>query len=83
MKRTAGFICLVALMSLGAACGADSNANNNNTGPRNGVIETNANVQNLNANNAPSNTGVLTNDNGNKNTSGIREINGNRNHNRP
>jgi hypothetical protein len=46
------------------------------------VVETNANVpRNLNANSAPSNVGVLTNDNGNKNTDGVRSMNGNANHN--
>ena len=81
MIRTAGFLCLVALISLGAACASDSTANNNNSGARNGVVETNANVQKLNANNAPSNTGVVTNNNGNKNTAGVRPINGNGNKN--
>jgi hypothetical protein len=42
------------------------------------VVQTDANAnQKLNANTAPSNVGVLTNDNGNKNTAGISTINAN------
>jgi len=46
----------------------------------------NANIpKNMNANSAPSNVGVLTNDNGNKNTDGVKTMNdnakGNMNHN--
>lgn len=74
MKRTLGFLCLLAIASFSGACATDKTANDN-TGPRNGVVETNANVQNLNANTAPSNTGVVTNNNGNKNTAGVRPIN--------
>jgi len=79
MKRTVGFLCLLLLVSLGA-CSSEKTANDN-TGPRNGVVETNANVQKLNANTAPSNVGVVTNNNGNKNTAGVRPINGNANKN--
>lgn len=80
MRRTLSLIFLLAAASLGAACGGgDSNATNGNA-TRNGVVETNANVPaNLNANSAPSNVGVLTNDNGNKNTDGVRSINDNKN----
>lgn len=82
MRRKLGLLCLLAAASWGAACGGgDSNTNNGNA-TRNGVVETNANVpKNLNANTAPSNVGVLTNDNGNKNTDGVRPINENGNRN--
>jgi hypothetical protein len=75
MKLTLGFLGLLAISGLGAGCGADNSANDNLT-PRKSVVETNVN-QNLNANNAPSNVGVLTNDNGNKNTAGISTMNAN------
>lgn len=78
MTRTLGSLCLVALLGLGA-CSAEKTANDN-VAPKNGVVETNANInQNMNANTAPSNVGVVTNDNGNKNTDGIRSINENAN----
>lgn len=88
MRRTLSLLSLLAVASWGAACGGgDSNATNananngNGNATRNGVVETNANVpKNLNANSAPSNVGVLTNDNGNKNTDGVRPINDNGNH---
>ena len=81
MRRTLTLICLLGVAAWGAACGGgDSNQNSNANATRNGVVDTNANVpKNLNANNAPSNVGVLTNDNGNKNTDGVRPINGNAN----
>jgi len=88
MRRTLSLLSLLAVASWGAACGGgDSNATNSNANngngnaTRNGVVETNANVpKNMNANSAPSNVGVLTNDNGNKNTDGVRPINDNANH---
>jgi hypothetical protein len=64
MKRTLGLIFLVALLGLAGACST--------------AVETNAN-RNLNANNAPANVGVVTNNNGNKNTAGVNTINGNSN----
>jgi hypothetical protein len=82
MKRTLGFALFLVIVSLAGACSADKTANDNSN-QRNGVVETNANVKNLNANNVPANVGVLTNDNGNKNTAGVRSINGNGNRNRP
>jgi hypothetical protein len=83
MKRTLGFIFLLAMVvSLSGACTSDKKANDNSA-QRNGAVETNANVQKLNANNAPANVGVVTNNNGNKNTAGVRPINGNANRNRP
>jgi hypothetical protein len=75
---------LLAVAVWGAACGggdANTNAGNGNA-TRNGVVETNANIpKNMNANSAPSNVGVLTNDNGNKNTDGVTSMNHNANHN--
>ena len=67
MKRILGLLCLLAFLGLVGACSS-------------GVVQTNANT-NLNANTAPSNVGVVTNDNGNKNTAGLRPINGNANSN--
>ena len=68
----------LALVFVGAAaltgCGTTDNANNtsnaNNSNAaspqRQGVVETNANIpENANSRNVPSNTGVVTNDNGN------------------
>ena len=80
MKRTLGFLVLLVIAGLGGACASEKTANDNSA-PKTGVVETNANVQNLNANTAPSNTGVVTNNNGNKNTAGVRPINGNGNNN--
>jgi hypothetical protein len=79
MRRTLGFLYLLAIVSLSGACTTEKTANDN-TAPKNGVVETNANVnQNMNANTAPSNVGVVTNNNGNKNTAGVRAINANEN----
>jgi hypothetical protein len=79
---------LLAVATWGAACGGgDTNTNaGNSNATRNGVVDTNANIpKNMNANSAPSNVGVLTNDNGNKNTDGVKSMNdnanGNKNHN--
>jgi hypothetical protein len=81
MKRIVGFLCLLAIVSLSGACTTEKSANDN-TAPKNGVVETNANLnQNTNANTVPSNMGVVTNNNGNKNTAGVRTINGNSNSN--
>jgi hypothetical protein len=78
MKRNLAFLCFLAIGSLGVACSTESA--NDNTAPKNGVVQTNANLnQNMNANTAPSNVGVVTNDNGNKNTAGVRTINANAN----
>ena len=79
MKRTLGFLSLLVMVGLAGACASETA--NNNGAQRNGVVETNANVQNLNANTAPPNTGVVTNNNGNKNTAGVRPINCNANNN--
>jgi hypothetical protein len=75
-----------------AGCGetadntSGANANNSNAAgnpPREGVVETNANIPaNSNSKTVSSNTAVLTNDNGNANTSGVRSTNSNANDNR-
>lgn len=67
--------------------GTDTNTNNANANagnpPRQGVVETNANIApDTNSSNVSTNTAVVTNNNGNKNTAGIKSINGNRNSNR-
>ena len=80
MKRTPGFLFFMLIVILSGACSTEKTANDN-SGPRTGAVETNANVKNLNANNAPPDVGVVTNNNGNKNTAGVRPINGNANNN--
>jgi len=70
-----------------AGCGSTDNTNqaNSNAGnpPRQGVVETNANVPaNTNSSTVSSNTAVVTNNNGNKNTAGVKPINENANTNR-
>ena len=79
MRRASALLLALALAGLSAACGGD-NATNNSGGAsnatRNGVIETNANVPpNMNNKTAPSNTGVLQNNNGNQNTAGVSTTN--------
>lgn len=76
MKRNLAFLFVLALVGVTGACATTTNDNGAN---RNGVVETNANVGNLNANNAPPNTGVVVNNNGNQNTSGVRPVNANAN----
>ena len=76
MKRNLAFLFVLALAGLTGACAHTANDNGAN---RNGVVETNANVGNLNANNAPKDTGVVVNNNGNQNTSGVRPVNANAN----
>lgn len=83
MRRTLTLLCLLAVATWSAACGSDANTNaTNSNATRNGVVDTNANIpKNMNASTAPSNVGVLTNDNGNKNTDGVSTMNDNMNHN--
>jgi hypothetical protein len=77
------FVVAAALTGCATADNANhtTNANNSNAAAspqREGVVETNANIpQNANSKTVPSNTGVLTNDNGNANTAGVRDINSN------
>src|SRR5215208_1538574 len=83
MRRILTLVCLLGVATWSAACGGgDANTNANANATRNGVVDTNANIpKNMNANSAPSNVGVLTNDNGNKNTDGVSTINNNGNRN--
>ncbi|MDX6614365.1 MAG: hypothetical protein QOD75_3551 [Blastocatellia bacterium] len=62
-----------------AAVNANAAANNNvGNPPRDGVIDTNANIpQNANSRNVSSNTAVVTNNNGNANTAGVKTVNQN------
>jgi hypothetical protein len=67
----------LALAGLSAACGGDTASNSGGgNATRNGVVETNANVPpNMNNKTAPSNVGVLQNNNGNQNTAGVSTTN--------
>lgn len=76
MKRNLALLFVLALVGVTGACTSTTNDSGAN---RNGVVETNANVGNLNANNAPPNTGVVVNNNGNQNTSGVKPVNANAN----
>lgn len=77
MKRNLAFLFVLALVGVTGAC-TQQTANDNGAN-RNGVVETNANIGNLNANNAPANVGVVQNNNGNQSTSGVRPVNANAN----
>ena len=70
MNRILVMVFVLATVGMVGACSSN-----------NAPVQTNANTQNLNANTAPSNTGVVTNNNGNENTSGVRPINDNGNSN--
>lgn len=84
MRRTLALaLVLGGAVSL-AGCSTTDNTNQANTNagnpPRQGVVETNANVPaNTNSNTVSSNTAVVTNNNGNKNTAGVKSINQNGN----
>lgn len=76
------FVMAAALTGCATADNANNRSNTNNTNAvpaqREGVVETNANIPaNANSRNVPSNTGVVTNDNGNQNTAGVKSINSN------
>lgn len=89
MRRTQA---LALVFMVGAAltgCSTTDNANKTNANAnapaaqREGIVETNANIpQNANSRNVPSNTAVVTNDNGNANTAGVRSTNSNANSNK-
>jgi hypothetical protein len=84
MRRTLATLCLLAVAGVWAGCGAD-NANTGNAGngnaTRNGVVETNANIRpNASGNTVPSNTAVVTNNNGNENTAGVKTTNSSNTH---
>ncbi len=88
MQRTLALVLVLTVGGLLAGCSTtetNSNTANSNAGnpPRQGAVDTNANIPaNTNSNNVSSNTAVVTNNNGNKNTSGVAPINGNANDNR-
>jgi hypothetical protein len=80
MRRNHALALVFVVAAALTGCATTDNANNSNAASpqREGVVETNANIpENANSRNVPSNTGVVTNDNGNANTSGIRPINSN------
>lgn len=86
MRRNQALALVLVVAAAFTGCATADNANhttNVNNGnaaspQREGVVETNANIpQNANSKTVPSNTGVLTNDNGNANTAGVRPINSN------
>ena len=83
MRRTLALPVLLLAASFLAGCdGADQTNGNtaSNNATRNGVVETNANMNpRTNANSVPSNTAVVTGNNGNANTAGVSSINGNGN----
>ncbi len=78
MRRTLAVLCLSAA-ALATGCGGADNTNaGNGNATRNGIIETNSNMNpRTNGNSVPSNTAVVTNDNGNDNTAGIKGTNTN------
>lgn len=89
MRRNLALAIVLAVAAALTGCAttdnANSRANTNNTNnpgnpPREGLVETNANIPaNTNSRTVSSNTGVVTNDNGNANTDGIKSVNHNAN----
>jgi hypothetical protein len=79
MRRTLALPVALVVASFLAGCGGDDHANTNNSNAtRNGAVQTNANISpTANANNVPSNTAVVTNNNGNANTAGVNTLNTN------
>jgi len=88
MRRNQALALVFVVAAALTGCSTTDNANhttNSNSAAspaaspqRDGVVETNANIpQNANSKTVPSNTGVVTNDNGNANTAGVRPINSN------
>jgi hypothetical protein len=89
MRRNHALALVFVVAAALTGCSTADNTNNSNANSssaatpaaspqRQGVIETNANIpQNANSKTVPSNTGVVTNDNGNANTAGVRPINSN------
>jgi len=78
MRRTLALLSLLALASFGAGCSSDNANSGSNNATRNGVVETNANMSpRTNGNSVPSNTAVVTNNNGNDNTAGVKTTNSN------
>jgi len=82
MRRILAVLCLSAVAGLGAGCSStdNSNAGGSNNATRNGIVESNSNMSpRTNGNSVPSNTAVVTNDNGNDNTAGVKSTNNNAN----
>ena len=81
MRRTLALSVVLVVASFLAGCGGADNANTgSNNATRNGVVDTNANMNpRTNANSVPSNTAVVTGNNGNANTAGVSSTNGNGN----
>ena len=81
MRRTLALSVVLVVASFLAGCGGADNANSgSNNATRNGVVDTNANMNpRTNANSVPSNTAVVTGNNGNANTPGVSSLNGNHN----
>jgi len=81
MRRTLALSVVLVVASFLAGCGGADNANSgSNNATRNGVVDTNANMNpRTNANSVPSNTAVVTGNNGNANTAGVSSLNGNHN----
>lgn len=76
MRRTIALLCLLTLSVFSAACSSDNANSGAANATRNGVVESNANINpKANGNSVPSNTAVLTGDNGNANTAGITSTN--------
>ena len=92
MRRNQALALVFVVAAAFTGCGTTDNANKTTTNANNsnaaapqrdGVVETNANIpQNANSRTVPSNTAVVTNDNGNANTAGVRSVNSNKNNNR-
>lgn len=83
MRRTLALSVVLVVASFLAGCGGADQTNGNsgsNNATRNGVVDTNANMNpRTNANSVPSNTAVVTGNNGNANTAGVSSMNGNHN----
>ncbi|MDT4955889.1 MAG: hypothetical protein QOJ02_4027, partial [Acidobacteriota bacterium] len=80
MRRTLAVLCLLAAAGLATGCGSDNtnagNGSGNSNATRNGIVDTNNNMNpKMNGNSVPSNTAVVTNDNGNDNTMGVKTTN--------
>ena len=90
MRRNLALAIVLAVAAALTGCATTDNANkanNSNTSagnpPRDGVVDTNVNMPaNTNSRTVSSNTGVVTNDNGNANTDSIKSVNHNANSNR-
>lgn len=83
MRRNSALALVFVVAAAFTGCATTDNTNNRsnnnaNGAQRDGVVDTNANIPaNANSKSVPSNTGVLTNDNGNANTDGVKSINSN------